>query len=709
MDVLTNLTDTVSEVPAPTPDFVGEPLSGAARNSFIVLGVFLMISGAFGNLLVLVTLVKCPSLHSTHYVYVANLASADFIIEAYSSPFVMYDLFLGYQPVVNNMHCVFNGFLVVTCYVTSLFTLASISFNRYMHVCQHTLYKRYVTKRLTLFLCAMVWVVSMAVAAGPLLGWGRYAYDVKTHYCGYDRTASISYTATISVGTIALPATAVCYFNLAIFRYVKRAKIKLGKWDKRTDSKKVRPASGSQGDTITSTTDKCGSDTKETNSEPLRSSNQELDDSPLGTGTVLERQSLLQSCTPLGRLVSETPNNADVRNTHISYLNVVHGSWNGRISGLATITSRDSNKTHRLSMKENNQDGSLVNLDTTTTISRRRQYFVDLSSNNRQEIFNLESVIDRWTAQRHINTRTRSLNDIGVSNAVYNADDDEFDNGGVQVVKKFPGGDQLDRVHDEQKKMIVTSEVNREQIKDDLVMNTRRPNQLLGRRNSIPHCLTFLRRNAKETPSPELQKVSHAPWGVTKRLITSKCQTCPLPGSSNRCNDGACRDISRPWCLRWRYTRTCSYPTRTCSYPTSMCQLCRPPGAQNGRKTNRRVKERRRKAFTLRAAASLDTGRFVRPHVPESTISVKDIHMIKTLLAVFICLVIFMSPYMVTTVLDTANQWSALVHLCCSMLAVVNNAINWMLYGLLNKSFRLGYQQVLRSIFKRRRRNRDVS
>ena len=40
-------------------------------------------------------------------------------------------------------HCVFNGFLVVTCYVSSLLTLASISFNRYMNVCQNAIYNRY--------------------------------------------------------------------------------------------------------------------------------------------------------------------------------------------------------------------------------------------------------------------------------------------------------------------------------------------------------------------------------------------------------------------------------------------------------------------------------------------------------------------------------------------------------------------------------------
>ncbi|KAK3780717.1 hypothetical protein RRG08_050683 [Elysia crispata] len=198
--------------------YVGDHIPEPARSFFIVLGVFLMISGTLGNILVLVTLAKCPSLHSLHYVYVANLAVADLIIEAYSSPFVMYDLMLGFHPVLNRAHCVFNGFLVVTCYVSSLFTLASISFNRYMNVCQNAIYNRYVTRKLTLGLLVLVWVISAAVASGPLIGWGRYGYDAKTHYCGYERTASFSYTILIAAGTIGAPAMAVCYFNFSIFR-----------------------------------------------------------------------------------------------------------------------------------------------------------------------------------------------------------------------------------------------------------------------------------------------------------------------------------------------------------------------------------------------------------------------------------------------------------------------------------------------------------
>ncbi|GFS15715.1 hypothetical protein ElyMa_004939900 [Elysia marginata] len=80
-------------------------------------------------------------------------------------------------------------------------------------------------------------------------------------------------------------------------------------------------------------------------------------------------------------------------------------------------------------------------------------------------------------------------------------------------------------------------------------------------------------------------------------------------------------------------------------------------------------------------------------------LGIKNLDMIRTLFVVFVCMAVFMSPYMVTTIADVNDTWPALVHCACSYLAVVNNAINWMLYGMLNSSFRVGYRHCMYSLF----------
>ena len=85
----------------------------------------------------------------------------------------------------------------------------------------------------------------------------------------------------------------------------------------------------------------------------------------------------------------------------------------------------------------------------------------------------------------------------------------------------------------------------------------------------------------------------------------------------------------------------------------------------------------------------------------------KNLSMIRTLFIVFVCMAVFMSPYMVTIIADVHDRWPALVHCTCSYLAVVNNAVNWMLYGMLNAGFRAGYRHVIfEQSFTRKRKYR---
>ena len=83
-------------------------------------------------------------------------------------------------------------------------------------------------------------------------------------------------------------------------------------------------------------------------------------------------------------------------------------------------------------------------------------------------------------------------------------------------------------------------------------------------------------------------------------------------------------------------------------------------------------------------------------------LGIKNLDMIRTLFVVFVCMAVFMSPYMVTIMADVHDKWPALVHCACSYLAVVNNAINWMLYGMLNSSFRAGYRSVMLGLCSKR-------
>jgi hypothetical protein len=80
-------------------EMVGLPVSDSVRLLALTVGWLYCITGVFGNVLIMVTLLTQRSLRSLHNLYVGNLALADVIVLGYCVPFWLMDLALGYCPV----------------------------------------------------------------------------------------------------------------------------------------------------------------------------------------------------------------------------------------------------------------------------------------------------------------------------------------------------------------------------------------------------------------------------------------------------------------------------------------------------------------------------------------------------------------------------------------------------------------------------------
>ncbi|RUS85119.1 hypothetical protein EGW08_007124 [Elysia chlorotica] len=373
---------------------------------------------------------------------------------------------------------------------------------------------KYVTRKLTLGLLVLVWVISAAVAAGPLVGWGRYGYDAKTHYCGYDRTASISYTILIAAGTIGAPAMAVCYFNYSIFSFVREARRTLNKWrkDANTEDEKKSSVDGS----------------------PPRLNNH-----------------VMQTCLAKAACRNKCREDEEMR----TYLE--EKSTNISSSTPETSISTGSDPQSRSAERP----------------KRRKKQISSRSMSQRPGSLKLKRQKDRKSRQR--------------------AEPQKHSNSYIIFPRFRSRGSRA------QFSPSITNSVD---SKD----STRSPCAL--RTSSNERILELL------------------PQGSASQL---------LPPAENLGTNGTI---------------------------TPMRQNCSQP------------------------------------------LGIKNLDMIRTLFVVFVCMAVFMSPYMVTTMADVHDRWSALVHCACSYLAVVNNAINWMLYGMLNSSFRAGYRKVMLDLCARRGR-----
>lgn len=106
----------MTERPTEHP-FIGSELHSSARIAFITVASVEVVVGVFGNLLLINSMLSSQSFNISHVhnLFIANLALSDLIPLAYWMPFFILDLILGYHPVVNNTHCMVNGYIVGTC------------------------------------------------------------------------------------------------------------------------------------------------------------------------------------------------------------------------------------------------------------------------------------------------------------------------------------------------------------------------------------------------------------------------------------------------------------------------------------------------------------------------------------------------------------------------------------------------------------------
>ncbi|XP_076450332.1 uncharacterized protein LOC143286590 [Babylonia areolata] len=220
----TNSTDNVF-----SSQFVGETIHTAARAIFSTLGSVMIAGGVTGNaLLISVIFGRFRQKRHVHDLFIVNLSFTDALTLGYSLTFLVLDLILGYDPVVNHAHCVVNGIVLRMLIVVSVLSLLAITMNRYLHVCHSHLYSRLFTLPRTVFIIISIWVAAILVALLPALGIGAgtYRYSANTHICSFDRS-SLSNAKILTILFFPVSMMLIGCWNFAIFRYWKKARVNL--------------------------------------------------------------------------------------------------------------------------------------------------------------------------------------------------------------------------------------------------------------------------------------------------------------------------------------------------------------------------------------------------------------------------------------------------------------------------------------------------
>lgn len=151
-----------------------EDLSPFQLATLLVMGIvlgFIIVMTIGGNFLVLMAVIFNPSLRSATNCFIVNLALADLLLGISILPFSATLELLGKKWLFGQVFCNIWAATDVLCCTASINSLCVISVDRYIGVTRPLTYSSLVTHGKAIVACILVWVLSIAISVGPLLGW----------------------------------------------------------------------------------------------------------------------------------------------------------------------------------------------------------------------------------------------------------------------------------------------------------------------------------------------------------------------------------------------------------------------------------------------------------------------------------------------------------------------------------------------------------
>ncbi|XP_051560000.1 alpha-1A adrenergic receptor-like [Myxocyprinus asiaticus] len=139
----------------------------------IGVGIFLaffILAAIVGNILVILSVLCNKHLQTVTNFFIVNLAIADLLLSTIVLPFSASLEVLGCW-VFGRVFCNIWAAVDVLCCTASILSLCIISIDRYIGVKYCLKYPTIMTERKAAVILVVVWVSSMVISVGPLLGW----------------------------------------------------------------------------------------------------------------------------------------------------------------------------------------------------------------------------------------------------------------------------------------------------------------------------------------------------------------------------------------------------------------------------------------------------------------------------------------------------------------------------------------------------------
>ncbi|XP_006021134.1 alpha-1B adrenergic receptor [Alligator sinensis] len=202
----------------------------------LILGAFILFA-IVGNILVILSVACNRHLRIPTNYFIVNLAIADLLLSFTVLPFSATLDILGYWA-FGRIFCDIWAAVDVLCCTASILSLCAISIDRYIGVRYSLQYPTLVTRRKAILALLSVWVLSMIISIGPLLGWKEPAPKDDKVCC---ITEEPFYALFSSLGSFYIPLIVILVMYCRVYIVAKRTtkNLEAGVMKEMSDSKEL--------------------------------------------------------------------------------------------------------------------------------------------------------------------------------------------------------------------------------------------------------------------------------------------------------------------------------------------------------------------------------------------------------------------------------------------------------------------------------------
>ncbi|XP_037036899.1 vertebrate ancient opsin-like [Bradysia coprophila] len=149
-----------------------------------VAAAVLTVVQCFGlslNLFVIILMCRDAQIWNPINIIIFNLAFCDFAVSIFGNPFALISAF-SHRWIFGELGCKLYGFFMALLGITSITTIAVMSFERFFLV-NFPFSSKQLTNRGARYSVFLIWIYSGAVTIPPLFGWGAYVSEAANISC----------------------------------------------------------------------------------------------------------------------------------------------------------------------------------------------------------------------------------------------------------------------------------------------------------------------------------------------------------------------------------------------------------------------------------------------------------------------------------------------------------------------------------------------